>query len=893
MPTLQELEQSKINIESELGNLQNSVDNAQKLLNANQDEQSFRDNLNAANEDLSKKQIEYQMIQQALNVYNKAYNDALGSYNGNQDVANTAGSAASNAILNNASESTAYSDAEQAASSRAQELGINNNNGPTPTDDTQQPADDTPPTLTPTLTPPPTLTPTPGIFTPTGTPSGTLANFLNSNTPNVSVKPGLANDPPNGINYANFEVYFNLSPIDFGLASDANDITTTWNKIKAFQGISKNTLITSPGNANVLVAPIDIPQNESGWATLFVYILMSYFQVSVTRAYNITIETIASTTTVSSEVDVDNATLFSTQPGTGIGFLRIKFKIDNNSFITDGTNIGCVNDHLNATIIGNWIIKWLTTFSITDNKKVTVSLPTDSELNKETYIPSMYNQALSSTRQPSVMLTGPLPIPNLTNYEQFITDIPNIFKKYHSKKLKEHLDNSTVYGGPYYETAKEHVLPLSIAPSCFTNSSTSMNYSAFTTQSNRLDFVTVSFNLNPSDFQKQSTDNLFSIWKQMTSYMANTAFTLSGRTHKFPANSSFGNTETGFIKQLLSIYAVILQVSNSRFEVTSVIPMKTDGVAFTTTEISTLTATSVINSFKITFKISNPSSISNPQKNDFLDASTIGQWLINYITQYQPGQTSLPPFIPVPVLAINNASFVSLSDPPVKGAAITLGAGFMDIGVPIIPLYQTLMIDPNANNLLPSTFIGGVNISPNIIKLSNSIRNIKMTIDNNNIEGFTSSKKLSNSSRNIKMTIGNNNIEGFTSSKKLLEHATNGTVGGDVPTDNTTPSTDNTTPKPNNSSSTSSYSILDYIFQFSYITCFVAAILLSISQLIGWDIIAFTFNDTFATYMHVYVGICSIVALFSWFNTNIWYISPNIINPRNVALNNQRVYLLN
>jgi hypothetical protein len=276
----------------------------------------------------------------------------------------------------------------------------------------------------------------------------------------------------------------------------------------------------------------------------------------------------------------------------------------------------------------------------------------------------------------------------------------------------------------------------------------------------------------------------------------------------------------------------------------------------------------MITSFKITFKISNkPANISNPpQKNDFLDASTIGQWLINYISQYQSGETSLPPFIPVPVLAISNNKFVSLSAPPAVGAAITLGAGYMDIGIPIIPLYQTLMIDPNANNLLPATFIGGVNISPNIIKLSNSIKNIKMKINNNN------------------------NIEGFTSSKKLLEHATNGVVGDDAAVDNTAPPVDNTTSPSDNAASTSSYSILDYIFQFSYITCFVAAVLLSISQLIGWDIIAFTFNDTFATYMHIYVGICSIVALFSWFNTNIWYISPNIINPGNVALNNQRVY---
>jgi hypothetical protein len=79
------------------------------------------------------------------------------------------------------------------------------------------------------------------------------------------------------------------------------------------------------------------------------------------------------------------------------------------------------------------------------------------------------------------------------------------------------------------------------------------------------------------------------------------------------------------------------------------------------------------------------------------------------------------------------------------------------------------------------------------------------------------------------------------------------------------------------------YSILDYIFQFSYITCFFAAVILSVSQLVGWDVIVFVFNDTFANWLHVYIGICSLLALFSWFNTSIWNIDSNIVNSGNVA----------
>jgi hypothetical protein len=83
--------------------------------------------------------------------------------------------------------------------------------------------------------------------------------------------------------------------------------------------------------------------------------------------------------------------------------------------------------------------------------------------------------------------------------------------------------------------------------------------------------------------------------------------------------------------------------------------------------------------------------------------------------------------------------------------------------------------------------------------------------------------------------------------------------------------------------STSSFSILDYIFYFSYIICFVSAVILSVSQLLGMNILDYLLNDSYINWIYFYIGLCSIIALFSWFDTDIWYIDPSIINTSNVA----------
>jgi predicted metalloendopeptidase len=38
-------------------------------------------------------------------------------------------------------------------------------------------------------------------------------------------------------------------------------------------------------------------------------------------------------------------------------------------------------------------------------------------------------------------------------------------------------------------------------------------------------------------------------------------------------------------------------------------------------------------------------------------------------------------------------------------------------------------------------------------------------------------------------------------------------------------------------------------------------------------------------WIYIYIGICSVIALFSWFNTSIWYVDSNIVNSANVAVN--------
>ena len=111
-----------------------------------------------------------------------------------------------------------------------------------------------------------------------------------------------------------------------------------------------------------------------------------------------------------------------------------------------------------------------------------------------------------------------------------------------------------------------------------------------------------------------------------------------------------------------------------------------------------------------------------------------------------------------------------------------------------------------------------------------------------------------------------------------------------APVKKTTPTTQPSVPPTlSTPGSSTTYSILDYIFQFSYITCFLAAVLLSISQLTGWDFIQLTLNDSLTNYIYIYVGICSIVALFSWFNTSIWYIDTSIVNPSNVAASKSKI----
>jgi len=341
---------------------------------------------------------------------------------------------------------------------------------------------------------------------------------------------------------------------------------------------------------------------------------------------------------------------------------------------------------------------------------------------------------------------------------------------------------------------------------------------------------TINFTLTKDDFTPNN--DLNTIWTRMSRYVSNYIFTLYGTPGVLYSPTGIVSGPSGFIQEFLSVYAEILQISMNRFD--SII-VKPNNVDLTKNPLP-----DTIDSFYISFNVNN--NIAPPyQPNDFLDAITIGTWLNAYWGTFTTQDTnSLPPFLPVPVQTMPPANEIPVGtlykiqpDPPLPGPTP-------------IPLLQVTMVNP------VSHFIGGIDNNLNIVKLTSRIKNLSSPA-----------------------------TEHFSSNKKLLEHITTSTSPTSPPV---APTLSTSTP-----SSSTSYSILDYIFQFSYITCFVGAVLLSISQLIGWDIIAFTLNDSFVNYVYIYIGICSIIALFSWFNTSIWYIDPKIINPANVAISNTSI----
>ena len=112
------------------------------------------------------------------------------------------------------------------------------------------------------------------------------------------------------------------------------------------------------------------------------------------------------------------------------------------------------------------------------------------------------------------------------------------------------------------------------------------------------------------------------------------------------------------------------------------------------------------------------------------------------------------------------------------------------------------------------------------------------------------------------------------------------------PVTTATPATTNTTgnksPPPATSSpapSSSSKSILDYVFEYSYLISFIGAIAFSISEVLGYNPIEMFSSKVLLAY-YIFTTCCAIISLFAWFNTSLWFVDPNILNPLNVSTSN-------
>jgi hypothetical protein len=540
--------------------------------------------------------------------------------------------------------------------------------------------------------------------------------------------------------------------------------------------------------------------------------------------------------------------------GTGIGGINISFRIDNNCAYTIGTN-----NLLPAGIIGPWMVAYFNTFIPNKANVVPNAIPlsqlfttTNSNLSVINSIPYVldtdngnFNADLATrinTASSMAILNTTRAIPDMTKYnETFTSQINNIFKRIYDKKFNEHLDGgggtgntTSVVGNLVNETCSTYLTELAIAPWSYNPTSTTARIN---------DKIKVSFALTPDDFDLATNTNVYTVWQRLKNYMGVTTFNFFGTPSTFKTPSSTGTGASGYIQELIDIFAEILQVSPSRFSDITADPADERGVKITNLDDSALYKTILI-----TFNVTNDLPNINKKPNDFLDAGIISTWLTNYWTSYEGNMTTLQTFLPVPVNILNkNGNTV---DPYNKSTLPKAGENFTIVYNPLpnttaLPYYKTIIKNPYLK------FTGGVDINPFI--LASRIKNIKITT-------YTNTNTIE--------TFGNN---------RLLEHAF---VPGTPST--FTPSTFTITNAPS-MRSTSSFSILDYIFYFSYIICFVSAVILSVSQLLGMNILDYLLNDSYINWIYFYIGLCSIIALFSWFDTDIWYIDPSIINTSNVA----------
>jgi hypothetical protein len=105
------------------------------------------------------------------------------------------------------------------------------------------------------------------------------------------------------------------------------------------------------------------------------------------------------------------------------------------------------------------------------------------------------------------------------------------------------------------------------------------------------------------------------------------------------------------------------------------------------------------------------------------------------------------------------------------------------------------------------------------------------------------------------------------------------------PSSETSGSTSETSGSTSETSSGTSKSILDYVFQYSYLISFIGAIAFSISEVLGYNPIEIFHSNALMGY-YIFTMFCAIMSLFAWFNTSIWYVDTSIVNPLNVSTSN-------
>ena len=575
--------------------------------------------------------------------------------------------------------------AKNAADAKAIELGYNSpSNTPSYT-----PSGDNTPSYTPSGDNTPSDTPS-GDNTPSDTPSGdNTPSDTPTNTPLNTPAPPLVIQ--SNSYYQNYQIRLVLGPEDFNLPFGTNLTTVIQSITNNFQPIAGGTFINSkftvPSN-------LSISGGLTGWVTLFIFQLANYFDFSLERIYNVNYFENSVNTTDSSVINVGYIGITTPNNSTSTGSLTIRFNINNKPNSTP-----LPNDFLSAVAVGEWMKQYFNGFSGStnanpfglDNPSVTVPYPITIQpplpgMPRKT--PTLKNVALGKPDMSNYIPNTFAPGPEVT-LSQFSSQINNIFKKRNNKKVKEHFNSpNTTEGIILHENDTNQISPMLVAPSGY--NSTNNTWSTYD----------ITFNLTANDFNTSESE-LRSIWQRMIQYVPNISYTFFGIPSTLTPGTTVATGVSGFIEQFLDVYSKILQVSNTRFTNITVLP---NGV-------TSATLPDTITFFKITTTITNFLPAGVPyQKNDFLSAATIGTWLLSYWSTFTSNITQLPPFIPVPVQTtpINPGIGVPYT--------ITLDAPLP--GPTQLSLYDTTMVNPL------STFIGSVDQSIDIIKLTSRIKNL-------------------------------------------------------------------------------------------------------------------------------------------------------------------------